>query len=241
MDAKILETAPANLDDLLAHPKEFYIRDLGMFVSMKYNVWSFEIVLQDISGAGKSGRSCPLLQLQFKHEKHSGNQGTNDAFAFLAEHGNDLRRVFDETRTRLLLVSGGAIEVGCASYVLRLPKGVRVFSPFAELSRLPSPPSKWTVSHVIRALWNGQFKDLKCQGQYSDDYAGDAARNYGIGDIHDGRVFAQKLIEHPAGWWASGAGDGSRVSICCHHFDSNSFIFNLSGTRTTTVVTQVAA
>jgi hypothetical protein len=108
-------------------------------------------------------------------------------------------------------------------------KGIRVFSPFHvnRVKPLKEAPKKWTVSHVCRALINGQYKNLKCKGVYTDDYAFDAAYDYQRGPIKNGVAFAQDILEDPSGWWASD--HRGSISICCHHFDSNEFEFCLEG------------
>ena len=107
-------------------------------------------------------------------------------------------------------------------------KGVRVYSPFAldRLKPLKETPKKWTVKHAIRALANGQYKGLECGGQYTDDYAMDAACNFRRGEIKDPLYFIQRIIESPSGWWSS-LRDNGGVNLCCHSFDSNKFILAL--------------
>ena len=103
--------------------------------------------------------------------------------------------------------------------------GRRTFSPFAldRIKPLKALPAKWTIPHVIRALINGQYEELKCNGVYTDDYAYDAAVNYRMGTISNALEFCRGIIKNPGGWWAM-AQDGGRVSICCSSFDSNEFI-----------------
>jgi hypothetical protein len=106
---------------------------------------------------------------------------------------------------------------------------IRVWSPFASVNPLPHAPKKWTVAHVVRALLAGQFSNLKCDGKYSDDYAYDAAVNFHIGEFGQrpeaAIAFARRILESPSGWWAYDRDGSGRISICCHHFDSNSFKF----------------
>ncbi|NEX60097.1 hypothetical protein [Noviherbaspirillum galbum] len=101
--------------------------------------------------------------------------------------------------------------------------GTNTFSPFAldRLKPLREVPAKWTMAHAKRALANHQFRNLRCNGVYSDDYAYDAAVDFHRGPV-DHLVMLEKLVESPSGWWTSLDGNGS-VSLCCHHFDSNSF------------------
>ncbi|MEY2411060.1 MAG: hypothetical protein QOF48_3730 [Verrucomicrobiota bacterium] len=98
----------------------------------------------------------------------------------------------------------------------------RVFTPFWKPAPLKSMPAKWTMAHVKRALLNGQHAQLQCNGVYSDDYAFDSAVNYRKGPIASVVEFVRRLVESPSGWWCYQR--GRAVGVCCHHFDSNSFI-----------------
>lgn len=106
-------------------------------------------------------------------------------------------------------------------------KGVRVFSPFAlgRLKPLKTAPKKWTVNHAIRAIVNGQVKNLKCDGYYTDDYAYDAADNFGKREISAPLDFAKRIVESPSGWWVLES--GRQIHLSCYHFDNNSFEMNL--------------
>lgn len=112
-------------------------------------------------------------------------------------------------------------------------QAIRIFSPFAQVNPLPHAPKKWTVAHVVRALMAGQFRKLKCNGVYTDDYAFDAGADFQRGEIKNAVAFARRIMESPSGWWAS-AGDGGIVSICCHHFDSNEFTFDINARHPST-------
>ena len=127
---------------------------------------------------------------------------------------------------------GESFGPGCSLELHRTDlRSSRIWSPFATVHPLKEKPAKWTVPHVVRALLSGQFSNLKCDGKYSDDYAYDNAVNFHIGEFgqREGAAvaFARRIIESPSGWWAYDRDDSGRVSICCHHFDSNSFKFEL--------------
>lgn len=104
----------------------------------------------------------------------------------------------------------------------------RTFSPFAleRLKPLKEVPRKWNLTYAKRALANGQFTNLRCNGRYSDDYAYDAAV-----DFHKGPIAAMPMLEDlvtsPSGWWSSYDEKTKSVNVCCHSFDSNSFTLEL--------------
>ncbi len=60
-------------------------------------------------------------------------------------------------------------------------KSNSTFSPFklARLKPLTDMPSKFTVLHLIRLIANGQYRLLKTNYSFTDDYAWDAANNDG--------------------------------------------------------------
>jgi hypothetical protein len=98
----------------------------------------------------------------------------------------------------------------------------RVFDPTLKAyNPLKEIPAKWTLTHVVRALLNGQAENVKCTGVYTDDYAYDAASNFGIGEIN-AKNLAIRLIECPSGWHAYAEADGT-VHVNCHSFDNNKF------------------
>lgn len=103
-------------------------------------------------------------------------------------------------------------------------KAIHIFNPLnlSEFKPLKEVPKKMTLTHTLRALINGQYSDLKCNGIYTDDYAFDAACNYQSGEIKNGVAFARRILESHSGWWTH-LDENMEVSICCHSFDSNEF------------------
>jgi len=84
-------------------------------------------------------------------------------------------------------------------------------------------PKKWTLTDVVRALTCGQADDVRCDGKYTDDYAWDNAENFGKGPT-SALHLARRIAERPSGWRVY-AKDNGRISVGCHHFDYNSFIY----------------
>ena len=214
-----------------------------------FHRYAGSLLLLDISEAMKPGKVCDKITLNWwPHDEIP--RGIDELFA---AHGFDLRALFNA----LLALpwekakhhrTGEPLDhwqqIDRAALVALLPdfaknpealrldlhrgdrQAIRVWSPFATLNPLPCAPKKWTVAHVVRALMAGQYQSLKCNGVYTDDYAFDAGVNYQQGEIKNGVAFARRIMESPSGWWASER--GGVVSICCHHFDSNEFKFDVS-------------
>ncbi len=191
-------------------------------VTVKMERFREQVRITDLSNAMKSGKVCRTYSLNDTEE--------GGALNWLYGRGFDWSLIFKELAALAWtdrVREFDPIQVEGAKVYMDDMKAIRVYSPFnlAVMKPLKEEPKKWTLRHVLRALINNQARELVCNGQYSDDYAGDAARNFGQGEIPNAKAFAKRIMESPSGWWTHGA--QSRVSICCHHFDSNSFIFDL--------------
>ena len=108
-------------------------------------------------------------------------------------------------------------------------KGVEIYSPFHlnTLKPVTALPEKPTLSHVKKLLANGQFKNLQCNNKFTDDYAGDAACNFGRGKLNP-LTFLHKLVVSPSGWRVRYEAETNLIHVNCHHFDYNSFEPELS-------------
>jgi len=100
-----------------------------------------------------------------------------------------------------------------------LSEGIRIYSPFnvPKLKPLPEKPKKWTLSHLYRALANGQINGIKCTGHYTDDYAYDAAVNCEIGLSASSEALLIDILESPSGWRVYETNDNN-IEIHCHSF-----------------------
>ncbi len=105
-------------------------------------------------------------------------------------------------------------------------KGSAVFSPFhlGRVKPLKEEPKKWTIVHLRRALANGQFRAFKSDYHYTDDYALDAASNFGEGYIPNPlRYFKEYFntsLDRISFW-------NGKVSFGPHSNSSYSFVFVL--------------
>lgn len=109
-------------------------------------------------------------------------------------------------------------------------KGVYVFSPFYKNKKIKSP-KKWTIRTVIKAIYSGQLIEGKKTMRLTDDYAYDAAANFGKGTL-DQLSFVKDLIESPSGWRVrQDEIDKTVIYVNCHHFDYNQFVFVEGGSK----------
>jgi hypothetical protein len=100
-----------------------------------------------------------------------------------------------------------------------------------RIPRLMAIPERWTLMHVKQALANGQFRNLRCDGQYSDDYKRDAMNNNYERPL-DAIHFLERLVSVGAesglsagrsGWGTTLDRQTMKVYVSQHNFDNNSF------------------
>ena len=218
MTTSIISTINAdNICDVNNSYTTQYLKDDDLYVHFYHG--SVKII--DLTNALKRGVNCDEFTIQ-------GDFNNDSASKFFYEFQYDIKRLMSFLRALKFNKGhyGGydGIEYGEVTIYKSFEKGIRVFSPFNldQIKPLKSEPKKWTITHVIRALLNGQYKSLKCEGVYTDDYAYDAAIDFHKGEISNGQAFAQRILESPSGWWTYQ--QETSVSICCHSFDSNSFV-----------------
>lgn len=229
-DAEFLTTINNdNRRDWATSTQSFCI-DVSHELAMSYSNDHHFFQIVDLSNAFLRGKSCVKYWLT-----------TEKPFSFsnIIEANGSLQNVFEKLEALDTATYEKGQELG--SYLLEDPeislqgyrrekKAIRVFSPIHldHVKPLRKEPKKWNVRLAVRALINGQFDELKCNGKYSDDYAYDAAVNYHKGTVADHIYFAAKIVESPSGWRAyRDQDDRKKVHLNCHHFNLNEFTFQL--------------
>ncbi len=223
MQDAIFTTTP-EFSELIGHGKTCYLQEQKLAVEAGFNDCESTLKIRDITHAMRPGELCQGVHVKFANKQHADGTGFQALQDFVRPYGQDLRRCLADLLARPWQAGKWGFEQifdGDMTFTRSDQKAVRTYSPFGKLSPLPSIPAKWTVSHALRALWNGQFENLRCTGHYTDDYAFDASNDFGRGPIANARSFCKDIIESPSGWRAYG--NGQDVSVCCHTFDSNSF------------------
>jgi len=183
-----------------------------------------DIYIMDISNAGKRGKTC--LQISIKLEKPDRHYCTHNFFrASLVETFKELRSLdmsgVDRFSSKEIERDGRKWHISHFE-----ERSARIFSPFNLLEiykPLKEEPKKWTVPHALRAIINGQYEYLKCNGVYTDDYAYDAAVNFKKGEITGNIIFAVRILTSPSGWHCWKDSEDGSINISCHSFDSNEF------------------
>lgn len=228
---KILETLnEKNFTDFLnSHDNYTYLKKDNLKVTHYSGFDNYTIT--DISNALRTGKECVKYSINY-----DDRQGTCDVSNWIRHEFNcDMKKLFnylDALHWEQTKFGGfEGITHNKFTFYKSTRKAIRVFSPFNfhYVKPLKSAPKKWNLTHVYKAIINGQFKDLRCKGKYTDDYAFDAAYNFMQGNIKRPLEFIRDIIENPSGWWTNA--DQDTISICCHSFDSNCFIFVLNGAK----------
>lgn len=94
----------------------------------------------------------------------------------------------------------------------------RTFSPFAPVKPVKLG-DRLTAATIAKAIRAGQIVAGRTEGRYTDDYAFDAATDFGRGEI-DVQAFAQDIYENPRGWRFWWHDDTRReIVAACHTFD----------------------
>lgn len=93
----------------------------------------------------------------------------------------------------------------------REEKGIEVFSPFVEMKPLAKLPEEWNKRNFTAAVLSGQIYMGKVDYRYTDDYALDAAYDYGKGVDVNMPLFARDVVEG----WSSG------TSLCPSSIDTD--------------------
>ena len=161
-DAAILKDAGT---DLMEYMEAFCEKD-QLYFHRTYGGDS--ISLYDIANAQKIGKTCDYWRL------------STDWNASVALH-TKLNQSGIDTIEKLsdFCRSGKTMDGISVSHYTE--KGVEVFSPFVEVKPLKELPDKWTKRNFTQALMSGQLFRGEVAYRYTDDYAYDAAYNFGTG------------------------------------------------------------
>lgn len=206
-----------------------YIRyqERDICLGYSYNMYGSEgcvsLWAYDVTNAFKTGKTC----VGFRLEAH-GDDAIARLEGYLAAVKYDIPAFIDWC---------AALNIDFESYndryvdqerrisiSKRENKGIETFSPLAlsHLKPLKEIPAKWTLSHVRRLLAAGQYSYCGTELRLTDDYAFDAAYDFGKGE-GCGEGFLKELTESPSGWRVSQCNgrheDGDTLAVWCHTFE----------------------
>lgn len=206
-----------------------YIKDINIHLQRFSGFDNWKIT--DVTNALKTGAVCNeymvsssgahgnLVVTNWIETRFNGNVTKLVDYLKQMEFSKNERGYFNDIKLQ--------IESFALTFAKSEIKGINFYSPFNHsfVKPLTETPAKWNMRYVVRAILNGQYDNLKCNGILTDDYTYDAACNFRKGEIKDGVKFIKDIIESPSGWWTSIV--NNHVNVCCHSFDSNSFDLNI--------------
>lgn len=196
--------------------KEKYISDLCVKIKM-YSLYDIAIVeITDLANAAKVGKSCTIWTVEQKHDLRESFLDIPEMLAAVCG-SSEISEIVKKLRCGDFLETSA--DGGITVYS-RKRKGVETFSPFAKVNPV-KVPSKWTISHVWKAIYSGQIVAAHRDYRYTDDYAYDAAYNFGERDLSgdDLADLAEKIIEDGYSGW----------SVHCDTIDENgNYIIDLA-------------
>lgn len=208
---------------------EAYMRCDGRDVCLDYtynlygNDGCASLYVSDVTNAFKTGKMCKGFWLEAR-----GQEAIQTLDGLLAAVDYDITAFIDwcgaleidyEVRGEKYVDQARSITIS-----ERESKGVETFSPLAlaHLKPLKEIPKKWTLSHVRRLLAAKQYSYCGTELRLTDDYAYDAASEFGKGEC-SGEAFLKELTEDSSGWRVSKAGghcnDGDSLAVWCHSFE----------------------
>jgi hypothetical protein len=206
---------PLNEISLLNKYGSFFFKEENLSIT----IFRDSLKIIDLSNAQKTGKTCKQVTLYnngFDYERSIG-MDIEDAVQHIATHDFLIDSLQDP---ELITTLTDSVKVRVEEL-----KGVRVFSPFIQMKPIKEP-KKWTIKHVIKAIYSNQLKHGQCKGRYTDDYAYDNSVNYRQGLI-DQLEFIKNIIESPSGWraWSEEREGKIIVNVNCYSFNCNEFVF----------------
>lgn len=226
---KTIESAKLNLD-YTYECRELFVSDICVKISTRSLYDEAIIEITDLANAAKVGKSCVIWTISQKHDP-------KDWFLSPPSVLNAVCGSSDIVEAVQALRSGNYSEkVDNIEVRSRECKGVNVFSPFASVKPV-KVPTKWTISHIWKAIYTGQIVAAHRDYRYTDDYAYDAASNFGEGDLSGEALaeLAEEIIEDGySGWWVhlNKIDENGRyiIDLGLHSFEGWTLVFDQNAT-----------
>lgn len=203
-------SADFRIFDFCANHDDLYFSDALVCV----HPYSNSLVIIDLTDAMQNGKTCARWLFSVSPWKMDADRLCMTEYVEMAAPECDtLAELVAWLRAGKPLreVDGLTISAGTQP-------GNRTFSPFAPVKpvKLGDRLNAGTIAKAIRA---GQIVAGRTDGRYTDDYAFDAATDFGRGEI-DVQAFAQDIYENPRGWRFWWHDDTRReIVAACHTFD----------------------
>lgn len=203
-----------------------YYKDINAYIWCNYS----SAVVIELDNAMKRGKECKTYRIY-------SNDGDASCYLVNELKVNSPKELYDFVKSGKELPGNGQLYVSA-------DKGVEVFSPFVSVKPLEKLPEKWKKSDLVKAIMSGQVFSGALDQRLTDDYAYDAAYNFGSGRRLDLPGQARDLVEGCRDCYIrnDGADENGIVSI---HFsyagDMKTFKFDLSCDLAESIVRQEKA
>lgn len=195
-------------EELANNHKEMYFKDQNIrFKQYRGYNGDLEIHITDLTNAMMPGKEVTQ-------------------YIFKGDIWNVLFFTFDDPVSEVLkkLYRQEVFNIEYKTYTVR---GIRVFSPFVKVKKI-AIPRKWNISHVWKAILAEQITSGRTELYLTDDYAFDAATNFGRGSI-DLLSLAKDIIESPSGWRVRVERESRqyiKLNVACYSFDYKTLFFD---------------
>lgn len=154
-----------------------YYKDINAYIWCNYN----SAVVIELDNAMKRGKECKTYRIY-------SNDGNASCYLINELKINSPKELYDFVKSGKDLPGNGELYVS-------ENKGVEVFSPFVAVKPLEKMPEKWKKSDLVKAIMSGQVFSGVLDQRLTDDYAYDAAYNFGSGRKLDLPGQACDLVE----------------------------------------------
>lgn len=226
---KTIESAKLNLD-YTSECRELFVSDICVKISTRSLYDEAIIEITDLANAAKVGKLCVIWTISQKHDPKDWFLSPPSVLNAVCG-SSDIVEVVKALRSGNYSKKADNIEVGS-----RECKGVNVFSPFASVKPV-KVPTKWTISHIWKAIYTGQIVAAHRDYRYTDDYAYDAASNFGEGDLSGEALaeLAEEIIEDGYSGWCvhlNKVDENGRyiIDLGLHSFESWTLVFDPNAT-----------
>ena len=176
---KIQDSADISLHDIPS--SGVYCKDVNAFFR---KTWGYDdcITVTDLTNAGKTGKQCATWRLY--PQDYDGIVSNALSSEENLHTCKELLKALQEGKPL------ESVRVNSSS-----DKGIDVFSPFVEAKHLTKMPEEWNKRNFTSALLSGQIYMGSVDFHYTDDYALDAANNFGKGVGINMPDFVRDIVE----------------------------------------------
>jgi len=204
-----LNICKSSEESILNNHKSSYFKEEKMYA----HVYADSIVVIDLTNAMKTGKTCTYYALR-----------DNIRGDFIINLYNKGIKTFADLFAAIK--NGELTEFMSTSE----QKSSSTFSPFVKVPPIKTP-EKWTKAHIWKAILSGQIWEGTTSYHYTDDYAYDAAYNYGQGCRVDLIKLAIEIIEDNCKGYSIHVGETDNdgniyIGFSTYSYDYKTLVYN---------------